>query len=110
MNIEEFYDQDPRRQSSEEVEFGRDWSESDDPLREVSWIADTGEVYAMLEPYSRRAVETEMLTVEVLGVVSGRDAIERALAGWQDAMSQPNSFSWVRERVAAAAQSPDPKA
>ena len=43
MDIEEFYDHDPRRQSSDEVEFGREWSENG--LRfEVAWIVDTGEL------------------------------------------------------------------
>jgi hypothetical protein len=102
MDIEEFYDQDPRRQASDEVEFGREWHEND--LRfEVAWVADTGEVYAMAEPYSRRGISSEAVTVEVLAVLAERDAVESALTGWQDAMSQPNSLAWVRARVAGAA-------
>jgi len=104
MDIEEFYDQDERRRSSEEVQFGRDWYEND--LRfEVAWVADTGEVYAMAEPFSRRGISIESVTVEVLAVVESRDAIEAALTGWQNAMSQPNSLEWVRARVAG---DPDP--
>ena len=99
MDIEEFYDQDERRRSSEEVQFGRDWYEND--LRfEVAWVADTGEVYAMAEPISRRGISIESVTVEVLAVIEGRDAIDVALTGWQDAMSQPNSLAWVRAHVA----------
>src|SRR5207245_1005513 len=64
MDIEEFYDQDPRRQASEEIEFGREWYENDERF-EVAWVADTGEVYAMAEPYSRRGVSTQSVTVEV---------------------------------------------
>jgi hypothetical protein len=52
MDIEEFYDQDPRRRASDEIEFGREWSENDRRF-EVSWVADTGEVYVMAEPYRR---------------------------------------------------------
>ncbi len=101
MNVEEFYDQDPRRQSSEEIEFGREWYENE--LRfEVAWIADTGEVYVMAEPYDRRGVTTESVTVEVLAVIEGRDVIDAALTGWQDAMSQPDGLAWVRARVAGA--------
>jgi len=104
MDIEEFYDQDPRRRASDEIEFGREWSEND--LRfEVSWVADTGEVYVMAEPYSRREISTESVSVEVLGVIKGRDAIDSALAGWQEAMAEPNSLAWVRERVAGASDS-----
>jgi len=98
MDIEEFYDQDPRRQSSDEVEFGREWSENG--LRfEVAWIVDTGELYVMAEPSGRRQVTTESVTVEVLGVVEGRDAINAMLAGWQEAMAKPNSLAWVRGRI-----------
>lgn len=104
MDIEEFYDQDPRRRASDEIEFGREWSE-DDRRFEVSWVADTGEVYAMAEPYSRHEISTESVTVEVLGVIEGRDAVNSMLAGWQDAMAEPNSLAWVRERVAGASGS-----
>ena len=105
MDIEEFYDQDPRRRASEEIEFGRDWYE-DDMRFEVGWVADTGEVYAMAEPYNRKGVSTESLTVEILGVIQGRDAIEATFAGWEDAMSQPDGLAWVRARVTGAAGSP----
>ena len=104
MDIEEFYDQDPRRRASDETEFGREWSE-DDRRFEVSWVADTGEVYVMAEPYSRREISTESVTVEVLGVIKGRDAINSALAGWREAMAKPNSLAWVRERVAGESDS-----
>ena len=104
MDIEEFYDQDPRRRASDETEFGREWSE-DDRRFEVSWIADTGEVYVMAEPYSRREISTESVTVEVLGVIKGRDAINSALAGWREAMAKPNSLTWMRARVAGESDS-----
>jgi hypothetical protein len=104
MDIEEFYDQDPRRRASDEIEFGREWSENDRRF-EVSWVADTGELYLMAEPYSRREISTESVTVEVLGVIEGRGAINSALAGWREAMAEPNSLAWVRERVAGAPSS-----
>jgi hypothetical protein len=104
MDIEEFYDQDPRRQASDEIEFGHEWYENG--LRfEVAWVADTGEVYAMAEPYSRRGISTQSVTVEVLAVIEGRDAINSVMTGWQDAMSQPDSLAWVRARVAGEADS-----
>src|ERR687897_656478 len=103
MDIEEFYDQDPRRRASDEIEFGREWFENDRRF-EVSWVAATGEVYVMAEPYSRREISTESVTV-VLGVVKGRDAINSALAGWQEAMAKPNSLAWVGERVAGESSS-----
>jgi hypothetical protein len=104
MDIEEFYDQDPRRRASDEIEFGREWSENG--LRfEVSWIADTGELYVMAEPNSRREISTESVTVEVLAVIEGRDAINTALAGCREAMAKPNSLAWVRGRVAGETDS-----
>ena len=63
MDVEEFYEQDPRRRASDEIEFGRKWYENDIRF-EVAWVADTGEVYAMAEPYSRREISTESVTVE----------------------------------------------
>ena len=104
MDIEEFYDQDPRRRASDEIEFGHEWYENG--LRfEVAWVADTGEVYAMAED-SRRRVSTQSVTVEVLAVIEGRDAINSVLTGWQDAMSQPESLAWVRARLSGDAGSP----
>jgi hypothetical protein len=103
MDIEEFYDQDPRRRASDEIEFGHEWYENG--LRfEVVWVADTGEVYAMAED-SRRRVSTQSVTVEVLAVIERRDAINSVLTGWQDAMSQPDSLAWVRARLSGEAGS-----
>lgn len=101
MDVEQFYEQDPRRQSSDETEFGRDWYEGGMRF-EVAWIADTGEVYAMAEPYDRRGITTESVTVEVLGIVDGRDAVDALLSGWEDAMATPNGLAWVREKVSRA--------
>ena len=98
MDIDEFYEQDPRRQASDEIAFGLEWYEQG--LRyEVAWIADTGEVYVMAEPSGREKVTTESVTVEVLGVIDGRDAVIAALDGWQRAMAEPDGLAWVRARV-----------
>ena len=102
MDIEEFYDQDPRRRASEEVEFGREWYEGEMRF-EIAWVADTGELYAMAEPYDRRGVSTESVTVEVLAIVDDREAVESMLSGWQEAMSQTDSLAWVRARVGGTA-------
>ncbi len=103
MDIEQFYDQDPRRRASDEIEFGSEWYENG--LRfEVAWVVDTGEVYAMAED-SRRRVSTQSVTVEVLAVIEGRDAINSVMTGWQDAMSQPDSLAWARARLSGEAGS-----
>ena len=114
MDIEEFYDADPRRRESDEVEFGQDWSDAAGVRCEISWVADTGELYAMREPNAPinmdpvgdeyiEKLPTESVTVEVLGVVPARDALDAVLDGWQQAMGTPNSVEWVRARVAASA-------
>ena len=111
MDIEQFYDADPRRRESGEIEFGREWSDGAGGRCELSWVVDTGELYLMAEPieplYSDgigdievQPVRTEDVTVEILAVVPAREALDAMLDGWQDAMTGPNSIAWVRDRVA----------
>jgi hypothetical protein len=113
MDIEEFYDADPRRRESEEVEFGREWSDANGGRTELSWVADTGELYAMAEPSEPVFMDpigdtrvpdlpTELVTVEILGTVATRELVDQLLAGWESAMDKgPNSIQWVRDRLAA---------
>ena len=49
-------------------------------------------------------VSEHQLGVEMLGVVTGRDAIEGVMSGWEDAMPQPDGVAWLRDRVAHAAE------
>jgi len=109
VDLNDFYDADPRRRASEELEFGSDWSDGG-ARTQVSWIEATGELYAMRDPLGglvtdvigdTRAtpVSDEQLTVEVLGTVATRDDIDARLAGWEDAMPDRGSITWVRERV-----------
>jgi hypothetical protein len=113
MDIEEFYDADPRRRSSDETEFGREWSDANGLRTELSWVADTGELYAMAEPSEPvimdpvgdtvvPQLDVKLVTVEVLGVVPDREVLDRLLAGWEDEMGKPKSLQWVRERLAQA--------
>ncbi len=113
MDLNDFYDADPRRRASEELEFGSDWDEGG-ARTQVSWIEATGELYAMRDPLGRlvsdvigdmgvRPVADEQLTVEVLGTVVGRDAVGAVLSGWEAAMESAGSLAWVRDRIAHAA-------
>jgi len=113
MDIEGFYDADPRRRHSEELSFGQDWHDAAGVRWELNWVADTGEVYVMREPAEPVGMDplgdswvadlpTDLVTVEVLGVVTGRDIVERVFAGWPDAMPGDDSLSWVRDQVARA--------
>jgi len=110
VDIEEFYDADPRRRASEEVVLGREWTDADGGRYEVLWVADTGEVYAMFEPVEPMASDgigdifpqhmpTEAVTVEILGTVTTRADLDARLAGWEAAMPEPGSIAWVRDRI-----------
>jgi len=113
MDIEEFYDADPRRRESEEIELGREWSDATGMRTELSWVADTGELYAMAEPEESVEMDpfgdtrvddlpTELVTVEILGVIADQAQLDQLLAGWEDVMEKgPNSLQWVRDRLAA---------
>jgi len=114
MDIEEFYEADERRRRSEEIELGTDWHDGDGVRYEVSWIADTGELYVMREPALRMTedpfgdvfsgkVRVDTLTVAVVGYIPERDRVEEVLAGWEDAMGQADSVSWVADRLRAEA-------
>lgn len=111
MDIEEFYDANPARRSSEEVEFGRDWSDAEGNRGEISWIRDTGELYVMIAPVEPivtdpvgdefvQPLPDEAVRVEVLQVIPTSDRVEELLTGWHAAMSQPRSLDWARDRLA----------
>ena len=113
MDIEEFYDADPRRRESEEIEFGREWSDASGMRTELAWVAATGELYAMAEPAGSVEMDpfgdtrvddlpTDLLKVEILATVATRAEVDQLLAGWEGAMDKkPNSLQWVRDRLAA---------
>ena len=152
MDIEEFYDTDPRRRSGEDRQFGLGWRDASDErsLWDLYWNSGSGELYLMRKPvvdplvgwtgyalednaravsriehrilgaaqhlihprqiraktgdesedYNKEAL-TEDLEVEVLGVIPDGQQVERVLAGWEDAMSRPDSLSWLRARLSA---------
>ncbi|MDA8185245.1 MAG: hypothetical protein M0035_12625 [Actinomycetota bacterium] len=110
MDIEEFYEADERRRRSEEVELGRDWHDADGSRYELSWVADTGELYVMLEPAARitedpfgdafgSRVRAGQLAVAVVGWIADRERLLEVLDGWQEEMPKPNSVSWITERL-----------
>ena len=110
MDIEEFYEADERRRRSEEIELGTEWTDAEGVRHEVSWIADTGELYVMREPAARIAEDgfgdeyssslpVSAVTVTVVGWIPTRDGMEAVLAGWQDAMAAPKSLSWLEARL-----------
>lgn len=111
MDIEQFYDADPRRRASEELEFGRDWHDSFGNRFEISWVVETGELYAMLEEIEpvvdvlggefAAPAPMSSVTVEVLATIPERDTVLDVLDDWRIAMPEPSSIGWVRDRLTA---------
>jgi hypothetical protein len=114
MDIEQFYSADERRRQSAEVEFGNNWFDIKGNRYELSWVEDTGELYAMLElvpeadswtPFGDVEVKdmpVDSLVVTVLGTVGTRAEVEALLEGWADHMSGPDGVHWVADRLQAA--------
>ena len=113
MDIEQFYSADERRRQSAEVEFGTNWFDDKGSRYELSWVQDTGELYAMLElvpeadswtPFGDIEVESlsvDRVLVTVVCIIPTLEEVERILAGWPGHMAQPNGISWVAEQLRA---------
>jgi hypothetical protein len=115
MDIEEFYDGDPRRRPSAEIELGTDWHDAHGTTYEVNWVEDTGELYLMREPvphilgdpfgglhFSMRAQEEGKMSVHVVGQIATHAELEKVLAGWQAAMAGDQGAEWLAERLRGA--------
>lgn len=116
MDIEAFYQQNEARRESAEIEFGSEWTDTDDNEYELSWVEATGELYLMVEP---EAMVTEdmfgdfhvsgepvsVLTVLIIGKVGAHAALEDLLQGWETAMLEENSLAWLHERLSAETNS-----
>ncbi len=112
-SIAAFYDADPRRRESEEVEYGDAWTRSEDvhATYRLSHVLETGELYTVREPHpggilaryldqlNVEQADVDELRVDVLGVLPP-EQVQQALAGWQDAMTGTDSLRWVLERLA----------
>jgi hypothetical protein len=93
-----FYNCDPDRLASRELDVGLWWrEESDGPLHRAAWVNDTGELYLVrLGPASLGGG-----TVEVLARVADSEQLERLMVGWREHCGEPSSLSWLRERAAS---------
>ncbi|HMD46361.1 MAG TPA: hypothetical protein VKG43_09385 [Acidimicrobiales bacterium] len=113
MDIEEFYDADPRRRRSAEVELGTEWTDKHGLRYEVVWVEDTGELYTMREPAGpqyedpfggihvdiKSDAEVPGMTVGVVAEIATRDELDRILDGWEAAEPEPDSTAWLIERL-----------
>jgi len=62
VDIEDFYDSDPRRRAVDEITFGLDWSDGEDAehLGDLFWSSATGELYLMRKPHPRGLMGWDM--------------------------------------------------
>lgn len=90
QTIKEFF-ADKRRMRSRELDFGVWWRDGRNyPTYRVSWIADTGEVYALDQTEQR---------VELLGKAGTEADIEQKLDGWAGICGLMQSLQWVRDKI-----------
>jgi hypothetical protein len=112
MDIETFYEENEARRQSVEFEFGDEWSDAEGVYYELSWVEATGELYLMAEPDAEVLVDPfggcwplpetiDDLTIVLIGQVGNHEHLQSVLAGWEDAMVQPNSLTWLSERFSA---------
>jgi len=122
MDIEEFYDGDPRRRPSAETELGTEWHDAHGTRYELSWLEDTGELYVMREPaphirgdpfgglhFSMRAAEEGKMTVHVVAHIPSLPDVHRILDVWQAAMAGDGGAEWLAERLRTAGVATGPE-
>lgn len=104
--LEDFYDGEPgsagfTRKWSGEVDFGVWWKNRTVPWPRyrVSFVVDTGEVYAF-----RQAHTDDRPDVIVLGVTEpgNKDRIETILEGWVDWCGRDGGLQWVHAQMVNA--------
>ncbi len=111
MDIEIFYDSNPKRRTSREYTFGSDWTDEGGVRWECNWVQDTGELYVMREPSEPIMMDplgdtrvadmaADEVTVEILGTIPDLESVEVTLEGWVDAQDVSASLNWIRDRVA----------
>ena len=123
MDIEEFYDADPRRRPSAEQELGSEWIGADGIQHELNYVEDTGELYVLREPaphvtedpFGGLRVTTppgyeNKITVHVIAKIDSVETVHEILEGWQEHMREPNSAQWLGDRLRAAGVAVGPTA
>jgi hypothetical protein len=115
MDIDAFYEGDPRRRPSPEIELGSEWLDADGTRHELNWVQDTGELYVMREPAPRVREDPfgglhvldspdieHQMTVHVVAHIDSADNLHKILDGWAAAMAGPDGPGWLGERLRAA--------
>lgn len=110
-DIDSFYDEDPARRRSEEIQFGDRWSVGHGyfPSWDVFWVVDTGELVAYRCGIAMSHAEAGMFdriftdgvppAVEVLEVESDLGRLRALLEGWEAEEGRQDSYLWLRRRL-----------
>ncbi len=115
MDIDEFYEADPRRRPSAELELGTDWLDRDGVRHELNYVEDTGELYVLREPVPHVTEDPfgglhvsappgyeDKMTVHVIAKIDSVDRLHEILRGWQEAMQGEDGAQWLGDRLRAA--------
>ena len=120
MDLDEFYNGDPRRGRSPEVRFGGHWLDGSGYAYAIGWLEDTGELVAvrhvshsvglppMVDPWIRVLPRRDHLEMElfVLLVEPSRSRVDQWLKGWADLQGQPEGFEELIARLDEAGYPP----
>jgi hypothetical protein len=117
MDIDEFYEADPRRRASAELELGSEWLGKDGVQHELNYVEDTGELYVLREPQPHERADPfggihitdppgyeNKITVHVIAKIPTVDDLHRILEGWQVAMREEGNQGthWLGQHLMAA--------
>ena len=123
MDIDEFYEADPRRRASAELELGSEWLGKDGVVHELNYVEDTGELYVLREPAPHVREDPfggmhitdppgyeNRITVHVIAKISSVDELHKILEGWPQGMREEGNQGthWLGQRLLAAGVAVDP--
>lgn len=94
-----FFDADPARRRSDEVELGATWRAGTSETWTLSWLRDTGELYLVRNDSLVGAGSA----VVVIAVVAAEAELDALLDGWQDARWHEQGLAWLGTRVGRTA-------
>ena len=117
MDIDEFYEADPRRRRSPELELGSEWRGKDGVQHELNYVEDTGELYVLREPAPHVREDPfgglhisdpegyeDKITVHVIAKIDSVENVHAILQGWPEAMREQGNggTEWLGQRLLAA--------
>jgi hypothetical protein len=121
MDIDEFYEADPRRRASAELELGTEWRDAQGVRYELNYVEDTGELYVLREPEPHETGDPfggihiklppgyeHRMTVHVIAKIGSVDEVHKILDGWRDVVEGQNGTHWLGRRLRAAGVAVDP--